>query len=63
MRNPYSSHQIEKEVAAYDEVMRKNSCLRPKTSSLMHTIYMRQDAKLSIDLLVSLKNCNGRIAG
>jgi len=49
--------QIEKKLEAYDEV----NLLFADSGTL--TILSWQDATLAIDLLVSLKNCNGRIAG
>ena len=50
--------QIEKELAAYDEV-RDSSVVKHDA----HSNACMQDATLAIDLLCSLKNCNGRIAG
>ena len=55
----FISFQIEKKVEAYDEV----GLLFLDSGSQTRSSFLLQDATLALDLLVSLKNCNGRLAG
>jgi hypothetical protein len=50
---------VDKAVAAYDEVNE----LPIKITAILSLTSDHQDATLAIDLLMSLPNCNGRIAG